>query len=311
MRQTPANDGFREALLEGLAHRPRNVPCRYLYDAAGSALFDRITELEEYYLTRAETALLAAHCPEVAAIVGAGVRVVELGAGSMIKTRLLLSVLPAPAAYIPVDVSREALLLAARRLAAQYPDLTVTPLIADFTQPLALPPGGDRPALVFFPGSTIGNLRPAEARDVLRRIARAIGSGWMLVGVDAVKDPAVLGAAYDDPHGVTAAFVRNLLVRANRELEADFDVDAFDHSAWWNARESRVEIHLVAGRRQQVSVAGHRFAFRRGDTIHVEDCYKYAVPQMHWLARQGGFEPVRTWSDGRFTLHLLRTGAVG
>jgi len=311
MKTLPPLDGFREAMLAGLSRRPRAVPCKYLYDAEGSELFERITGLEEYYPTRTEIGLLSAKGAEIAALVGRGARVVEFGAGSMRKTRLLLAALDAPAAYLPIDVAREFLLLAARRVANEFPGLAVTPLVADFTHALVLPPDTeeDGPLLGFFPGSTIGNLTPADARDFLRRVARLVGPGGrLLVGVDLVKDPRVLEAAYDDCMGVTTAFIRNLLARANRELDADFDPMAFDHRAWWNAREGRIEIHLVAGRRQTVSVAGKLFSFRRGDSIHVEDCYKYTLDQFRWLARMGGFQPEAAWvdKDNLFSMHMLR-----
>ncbi|MBC7951835.1 MAG: L-histidine N(alpha)-methyltransferase [Rhodospirillaceae bacterium] len=300
-------------MLAGLTRRPRAVPCKYLYDAEGSALFERITELEEYYPTRTEIGLLTDQGGEIAQVVGAGARVVEFGAGSMRKTRLLLAALEAPAAYVPIDVAREPLLLAARRIAQVHPAMAVAPMVADFNHPLVLPPDadGDGPVLGFFPGSTIGNMMPGDARDFLRRVAKLVGPGGrLLVGVDLTKDPHVLETAYDDSQGVTTAFIRNLLARANRELEADFDIRAFDHRAWWNAREGRVEIHLVASRRQAVSVAGRLFAFRRGDTLHVEDCYKYTVEQFRWLARLGGFVPEHVWIDSAqlFSLHMLRRG---
>ncbi|MGE5478346.1 MAG: L-histidine N(alpha)-methyltransferase [Bacteroidales bacterium] len=302
--------GFREAVLRGLSRRPRAIPCQYLYDTEGSALFERITELDEYYPTRTEIALLHQAGADIAARVGAHARVVEFGCGAMRKTRLLLSALDRPAAYVAIDVAREPLLLGARRLGALYPDLTVVPLVADFTRPLVLPPecGQEGPALGFFPGSTIGNMRPTDARAFLCRAGHLLGpGGWMLVGVDLIKDTALLDAAYDDSQGVTAAFIRNVLARANRELGADFDPDGFDHRAWWNAREGRVEIHLVAARRQVASIDGHRFAFRRGDVIHIEDCYKYGVEQFHWLARLAGFTPEAVWVDDArlFSLHLL------
>lgn len=306
------DDGFREAVVTGLSHRPRAIPCKYLYDAEGSALFDRITELEEYYPTRTEIALLEQAGADIAARIGAGARVVEFGCGSMRKTRLLLAALERPAAYVAIDVAREPLLLGARRLSALYPEMSVVPLVADFTRPLTLPPDdaadAHGPVLGFFPGSTIGNMRPDEARAFLRRAGRVLGrGGHMLVGVDLIKDSRLLDAAYDDAHGVTAAFIRNLLHRANRELGADFDVAGFDHRAWWNGREGRVEIHLVAARRQMVEIDGHRFAFRRGDVIHVEDCYKYGIEQFRWLARLGGFTPEAVWvdEDRLFSLHLL------
>ncbi|MBX9634515.1 MAG: L-histidine N(alpha)-methyltransferase, partial [Magnetospirillum sp.] len=311
MKTILPSDGFKEAMVAGLTRRPRAIPCQYLYDSEGSALFERITELEEYYPTRTEIGLLAEKGAEIAALVGPGARVVEFGAGSMRKTRLLLAALDSPAAYVPIDVAREPLLLAARRISAGYPAMTVAPMVADFHRPLVLPPDADGagPVLGFFPGSTIGNMAPAEARDFLRRVARLVGPGGrLLVGVDLAKDPRMLEAAYDDSQGVTTAFIRNLLARANRELGADFDLDGFDHRVWWNAREGRIEIHLVAGRRQAVGLADRRFGFRRGDAIHVEDCYKYSVDQFRWLARLGGFLPESVWVDhaNLFSLHMLR-----
>lgn len=310
--ETIPDDGFRAAVLAGLSRRPRAIPCKYLYDSEGSALFDRITELDEYYPTRTEIALLRSAGRDIAARVGPGARVVEFGCGSMRKTRLLLAALERPAAYVAIDVAREPLLLGARRLAALYPEMAVVPLVADFTRPLVLPPdhaaAGAGTVLGFFPGSTIGNMRPDDARAFLRRAARVLGPGGrLLVGVDLVKDQQRLEAAYDDAQGVTAAFIRNLLVRANRELGAGFDAEGFDHRAWWNARESRIEIHLVAARRQSAAIDGHRFAFRRGDVIAVEECYKYGVEQFRWLARLGGFEPEAAWvdPDRLFSLHLL------
>lgn len=313
MTTQPPPDHFAEALLAGLSATPRALPCKYLYDCEGLALFEQITQLDEYYLTRTEMALLVRHGGDIATRIGPCARVVEFGAGSMRKTRALLAALDRPAAYIPIDVSREAMLLAARRIAAEHPGLSVTPLVGDFCRPLTLPPdqnGGDGPVLGFFPGSTIGNMQPMAARDFLRRAARLVGpAGRLLVGVDLVKDARILEAAYDDCQGVTAAFIRNILVRANREADADFEPAGFDHRAWWNARECRIEIHLVAGRRQAVTVAGRRFAFRRGDTIHVENCYKYAVEQFQWLARQAGLSAEAVWVDPArmFSLHLLAT----
>ena len=233
----------------------------------------------------------------------------------MKKTRLLLAALASPSAYVAIDVAREPLLLGARRMAALFPDMAVVPLVADFTRPLTLPPDSDGagPVLGFFPGSTIGNMAPGEARAFLRRVARVVGpGGWLLVGVDLVKAQALLDAAYDDAQGVTAAFIRNLLARANRELAAGFDLSAFDHRAWWNAREGRVEIHLVCSRRQLVEVDGRQFRLRRGDTIHVEDCYKYTLDQFRWLARLGGFSPELAWVDANklFSLHLLRVPLI-
>lgn len=303
-------DGFLDAALAGLSATPRALPCKYLYDSEGAALFEQITELDEYYLTRTETLLLARHGADIAAKIGPCARVVEFGAGSMRKTRLLLAALDRPAAYLPIDVAGEALLLAARRIAAERPDVDVVPLVGDFGRPLALPKHdcADGAMLGFFPGSTIGNMLPVEARDFLRRAGRLVGrGGHLLVGVDLVKAPRIMEAAYDDAQGVTATFIRNILVRANAELGADFEPEGFDHRARWNARESRIEIHLVAGRRQAMSLGDRRFAFRRGDTIHVENCYKYSVEQFQWLARLAGLTPETAWLDPErlFSLHLL------
>lgn len=313
---TPIIDGsgFREAVLAGLSARPRRIPCRFLYDTAGVALFERITALDSYPLCRAETALLDRHAADIAARVGAVATVIEPGAGTMVKTRRLLAALD-PVAYAPIDVAGAVLQEAARSLAGEFPHLAIVPMVADFTAGLTLPPGLDRsgPVLVFFPGSTIGNLSPAAARDFLAGCGRLAGAGgWVLVGVDPVRDPRLLHRAYDDPQGVTAAFTRNLLARANRELGADFALGQFDHRAWWNAREGRMELHLVCTSTQQVTVAGCSFLFRSGDTIHVEDCYKYAPEHFHWLARQAGLSPAATWmdEDGLFSLHLLRPGAA-
>jgi probable methyltransferase len=307
------DDGFRDAMLDGLSRRPRAVPCKYLYDAEGSDLFERITGLEEYYPTRTEIGLLGRHGGDIARLVGPGARVVEFGAGSMRKTGLLIGALEAPAAYVPIDVARDMLMLAARRIADEHPGMVVSPVVADFLRPLDLPDDGPDegagPVLGFFPGSTIGNMVPGEACGFLRRVGRLAGpGGWLLVGVDLAKDPRILEAAYNDARGVTSAFIRNLLARANRELGADFDLGAFDHRTWWNAREGRVEIHLCALRRQTVTVAGRAFAFDSGDLLHVENCYKYTVEQFRWLARQGGFLPEAVWTDpaSLFSLHLLR-----
>lgn len=308
-RASRPGDGFREAFLRGLSARRRRIPCKFLYDAEGSRLFDRITGLPGYYLTRAETALLTRHGREIGRLAGAGRRVVEFGAGSMVKTGLLLEGLAAPSAYVPIDVCAEALETGARNLGRAHPGLAVRPVLADFNRHLVLPPdAGEGPVLGFFPGSTIGNMRPHQARAFLRRAGRLVGrDGLLLVGVDPTADPAALSAAYDDAEGVTAAFVRNLLVRARRELGAEVDVGAFAHRARWNMGEGRVEIHLVSRERQEIRLDGHHFSFRPGDTIHAEDCYKYGIERFHGLARAAGLEPVAVWSatPARFALHLL------
>jgi dimethylhistidine N-methyltransferase len=296
---------FRTEVLRGLSRRPRRLPCRFLYDEAGSALFDRICDLPEYPLTRAELGLLAECGPEIAGAVGPGRVVVDLGAGSMRKTRLLLAALDRPAAYVPVDVAAGPLALHARRLAGDFPGLPVVPVVADFTRRLALPPGVAGPVLGFFPGSTIGNLRRAEAIGLLRRLG-ALG-GAVLIGVDLVKPAGVLHAAYDDANGVTAAFTTNLLHRLRRELAAEVDVSAFVHRARWRPALDRIEIDLVARRRTTVAVASRRFCFAAGEAIHVEDCHKYTLDGFRALAAAAGLRPRAAWVDDerRYSLHLL------
>lgn len=299
---------FQRALSVGLRKTPKTIPCRFFYDAAGSRLFDQICELPEYYPTRTELALLKAHAAEFADLFGSGAEVVEFGAGSGVKIRLLLDALAWPAIYRPIDISGEHLLIAAQALARDYHDLSVRPVIADFTQPIPLPavrPGMRR--VGFFPGSTIGNLPPPEATRFLRSAARLLRGGGLLIGVDLVKDRDVLVRAYDDAAGVTAAFNRNILVRANRELGADFAVERFEHRALFNEEHSRIEMHLVSKGAQRVSVAGDSFTFADGETIHTENSYKYNVEGFQRLASTAGFKPGKVWTDDNalFSLHWL------
>lgn len=302
---------FAAALLDGLARHPRSVPPKFFYDAAGSALFDRICELPEYYPTRTELALLAAHAGEMAQCIGPDADIVEFGAGSSRKIRLLLAALESPRRFVPVDISGEHLQAAAQRLRIEHPSLDVRPLVADFTRAFALPPAPGRssrsPRIGFFPGSSIGNFAPAEALRFLRRAARMLRGGGLLVGVDLVKDPAVLHAAYNDAQGVTAAFNRNLLERANRELAADFRPDRFAHYAFYDPVRQRIEMHLVSLARQRVTVCGRRFDFAPGETLHTENSYKFTVEGFRALAARAGFVPGPVWRDreGLFSIHWL------
>lgn len=300
---------FRDAVLAGLAAPARAIPCKYLYDQRGSELFDAICDTPEYYLTRTELGLLGECAGALAERAGPGCRVIEFGAGSSRKLRLLLRALDV-AAYVPIDVSRTYLQRETARLGEDFPGLAVHPVCADFLRGFSLPPLPDAGAtLGFFPGSTIGNLSPGEAGAFLERAATVLGAGAALVvGVDLVKDVAVLEAAYDDAGGVTAAFSRNLLVRIDRELGGDFDPDAFEHRARWDADRSCIAIHLVARADQVVTVAGRRFAFARGDAIHVEDSHKYTVAGFQALAEAAGWCAEAAWTDrnGWFSLHCLR-----
>jgi dimethylhistidine N-methyltransferase len=291
---------FRRDVIAGLSRPRKRLPSTYFYDAAGSALFDRITELPEYYPTRTELGILRRHAGAMAARCGPGCLLIEPGAGSLTKVRLVLEHLDAPAGFVPIDVSGEHLHAAAAALAEDYPGLSITPVVADFTTTFGLP---DLPAsrrVVYFPGSTIGNFDPADADALLTRLARLVGpGGGLLLGVDLRKDAAILEPAYDDASGVTAAFNRNLLVRINRELDGDFDVDRFAHRAFYNRERSRVEMHLVSAVDQRVRVGSRVFAFRAGETIHTENSYKYDVGELAARAEACGLRLDEVWTDPR------------
>jgi L-histidine Nalpha-methyltransferase len=308
--RTPlADPDFRHDVLAGLAAPIRAVPARWFYDRRGSELFEAITRLPEYYLTRTETALLERRCPDVARIAGPGQAVVEFGSGASIKTRILLAA-GAPCAYVPVDISGDFLRDSAASLAGDFPGLPVFPIEADFTRPFELPDElGGSPKLGFFPGSTIGNLVPSSGVDLLRSMRQTLGTGaWLFIGFDRVKDSAELLRAYDDAAGVTAEFNCNLLVRINRELGGDIPLDAFRHRAIWNERLSRVEMHLEAVRDVGFEVAGTAFSMASGETIHTENSHKYGERDARLLLLAGGWTPVEEWTDdeARFALVLAR-----
>jgi len=308
---SPDLGDFRTALLRGLSARTKSIPCRFLYDARGSALFDRICELPEYYPTRTELGILRACAPEIAERAGPGAQMIELGGVNSLKARILLDALEAPAAYIPVDISREHLRASAEAIHAEKPGLEVLAVCADYTQPLLLPeaPGGGM-RLGFFPGSTIGNLQPDEAILFLAAWAEHLGpDAAMVVGVDLRKDASVLEPAYDDAQGVTAEFTRNLLVRANRELGADFDIQAFAHRARYDAFRGRVEIHLESLKDQIAHIDGAALRFHAGERIHVEDSCKYSIDGFRGIARAAGFRPEAVWTDPDqlFSVHWLQT----
>ena len=291
---------FREDVLAGLSQRQKAVPARWFYDEAGSRLFEAITELPEYYPTRAETEILERHGADFAAAIGPGHAVIEFGSGSSAKTPLLLRAIE-PAAYVPIDISGDFLRQAAAALAADFPGLPVIPVEADFTKPVALPPQvASLPKLGFFPGSTIGNLVPPTAVALLDSMRRTLGDGTMLlIGMDRIKDPDVLLAAYDDPQGVTAAFNLNLIDRINRELGGDIPRDGFVHRARWNDELARIEMHLEALRDLSFSVAGRPFAMAAGETIHTENSHKYDRRSAATLLLAGGWTPHRWFSDSR------------
>ncbi len=293
-------DRFRRDVLLGLARPKKEIPCKYLYDERGSALFDEICELEEYYLTRTELAILNRHLGEMADAIGPGCALIELGSGSGLKTRLLLEHLLEPRAYYPVDISAEPLLRSASELLELFPTLEIVPVCDDFTRDFELPENASSSGrfVVYFPGSTIGNFRPAAAQRLLLSVARLVGpGGGLLVGFDVDKDESIVWPAYNDGRGVSAAFNLNLLARINRELDSDFDLDAFRHRAEYRRAEERVELSLVSLTKQRVRVAGREFRFAAGEPIHTEDSYKYTLGHFARLTARAGFSLEREWYD--------------
>jgi dimethylhistidine N-methyltransferase len=306
----PGRDAFFADLVAGLRRPQKEIPCKYFYDAAGSALFEEICGLEEYYPTRTEIGILRARLPDIARRLGPRCFVIEYGSGSGTKTRLLLDQLHDPVAWVPIDISRSALAASAAEISALHPRLEVLPVCADYTERVPLPKSARAPArrVVFFPGSTIGNFSPGQAQAFLARAGRACGPGGaILLGVDLEKDVGVLERAYDDAAGVTARFNLNLLVRANRELGADFDLDAFRHRAFYSEELGRIEMHLESTRPQRVRVDGERFTFARGETIRTECSYKWRPRELERLASGAGLALRALWTDakGWFAVLLL------
>lgn len=303
LRQISADDAgvdvaFRADVRAGLSQQQKAIPARWFYDATGSALFEDITALPEYYPTRSETDLLTRYAADMASAIGLGRAVIELGSGSSTKTPLLLDAI-APAAYVPVDISGDFLRDSALALAARFPGLAVYPVEADFTQRVTLPDEiAGLPKLGFFPGSTIGNMVARTAVDLLRNWRCALGEGaLLLIGIDRIKDVATLELAYDDPAGVTAAFNLNLLERINRELDGDIPVENFTHRAIWDDIHARIEMHLVAACDMDFTVDGRAYHMAAGETIHSENSHKYGARDANLLLRASGWTPVATWDD--------------
>lgn len=301
---------FRADVVAGLSHPQKRIPPKYFYDAAGAALFDRICEQPEYYPTRAEISILRREADVIAGLLGPDVTLVELGSGNSTKTRLLLDRLSQPRAYVPVDICAGYLEGAAARLHRHYPGLQVLPVCADFTHSFVLPPAATRArhTALFFPGSTIGNLEPHEAKLLLRKLhRRLLPGGWLLIGVDTKKDVETLERAYNDAAGVTAAFNANLLVRIRDELDGEVDPAAFEHLARYNVAAGRIEMHLRSTQSQVIHVDGRTFRFRPGETLHTENSYKYAPEEFAALAQEAGFKASKLWlaDDGAFSVHGL------
>ncbi len=307
----PTTEELRALVLQGLARDQKILPTAYLYDERGSELFERITELEEYYPTRTELSIMAEHVGDMANAIGPQTMLVEYGSGSGLKTRRLLAALRDPVAWVPVDISRDHLLASAAAIDAEFPGLEVLPVCADFTRTFTTPRPTRVPSsrTVYFPGSTIGNFLPAAAIRLLTKMRREAGpDGGVLIGIDLKKDIAVLEAAYDDAQGVTAAFNLNLLQRINRELDGHFDLATFRHRARWNEDRGAIEMHLVSTREQTVRVGDRRFSFREGESIHTEDSHKYELGQFAGMAEAAGLALDRSWVDPRpyFAVLLLR-----
>ena len=296
----PAAVNFRRDVVEGLSRPQKALPPKYFYDAAGSPLFERICRLREYYPTRTELAITKKHLRDIARFAGKRTALLEYGSGESLKTRLLIAAL-APSVYMPVDISPAALRAAVKRLLRRFPRLGIVAITADFSDPLTIPAyRGAARRVVYFPGSTIGNLTPEEAHAFLKMTRGQVGPrGAMIVGVDLKKDANVLHAAYNDAKGVTAAFNLNLLARINRELGGDFDLRRFAHYAFYNPLAGRIEMHLVATAAHAVNIGDYRFFFERGESIHTENSYKYSVPEFERLAANAGFAPAKLWTDAR------------
>ncbi len=296
----PAISDFLAEALAGLSSNPRTLPSKFFYDERGSDLFLEICELPEYYVTRTETDILQRYAPEMAESIGANAELVGFGTGAGIKTRLLLEHLENPIAYVPVDISKQRLIDSAEVLQGQMPELEILPVCADYLQPLRLPTPTRQPEhiAVYFPGSTIGNLQPATAENFLQRLCRLSGhSGGLIIGVDLQKSVKRLEAAYNDSAGVTAQFNLNLLARANRELGADFDLEAWQHRAIYNQDVHRIEMHLVARTAQTVHLGGRTFEFASGEKIITEYSYKHTPEGFAELASRAGFKLSRQWTD--------------
>ena len=312
--KTEEASAFEFDVVEGLSGTPKRVPAKYFYDGAGSQLFERITELPEYYPTRCELAILNDHAADIAKLIPDGAALVEFGSGSTRKARILLAAAPRLACYVPVDICGEMIEQEAAELRPDFPGLEVLPVTADICFPFELPAEAKAaPVRVgFFPGSTIGNFEPHEAAAFLRNAAQILGAGaTLIVGADLIKPVEVLNAAYNDAAGVTAKFNLNLLVRINRELGGTFKLDTFEHHAFYNRERNRIEMHLASLKRQKVKVAGETVEFRAGETIHTENSYKYSIESLSALARGVGWQPTAAWTDGSdyFSIQAFRLAA--
>lgn len=305
-----SND-FLHSTLIGLSKKQKETQPKFFYDYRGSELFEEITQLDSYYQTRTEISILKSLGNDIEKLVGKHAAVVEFGAGSSRKIPLLLQALHTPSYYIPIDIAGEYLVEMSARLHQEFPLMQIAPIAADFMQPIALPKLPiETPILGFLAGSTIGNLSEEEAIHFLSHTRKTLGDkGQFLIGIDRVKSPEILIQAYNDPEGITAQFNLNLLVRANKELEADFDLTSFQHQAIWNPTKNRIEMHLVSTKAQKVTISGKEFYFNPGETIHTENSQKYTLESFTTLAKLGGWNIRQTWTDKKsyFSIVLLKS----
>jgi dimethylhistidine N-methyltransferase len=309
----PKLSSFRDEVIRGLNRDQKEIPAKFFYDTRGLEIFGQICNLPEYYLTRTEIGILQDNCKEIGEQLGPQAMIIEFGSGSSRKIRLLLDCLEQPLIYMPIDISKESLFEDAEKMSADYPKLEIAAVCADYTQPLILPEPENtnfKKRIIFFPGSTIGNLDHEEARRLLQIAKQMLSAGdGMLIGVDLKKDINLLNAAYNDSQGVTADFNLNLLQRINRELGADFQIADFAHQAFYNEAYGRIEMHLISHREQVVNLAEQQFHFAKDETIHTENSYKYGIEEFHQLAASVGFQPARVWTDPNrlFSVHYLKS----
>lgn len=306
----PKNTTVRMEILEGLRKPLKELPSKYFYDEAGSQLFDLITELDEYYLTRTEVQIMHDKIQEIASVLGPHCMLIEYGSGRSIKTRQLLDHLESPAAYVPIDISREHLLQAALELAQSYPKLEILPICADYTSNFKLPQPSEAGArqVAYYPGSTIGNFDHKPAKRFLSQIAQTCGKGGgLLIGVDLKKDFNTLHRAYNDQEGITARFNLHLLERLNQEISTNFQLDQFGHYAFYNPAHGRIEMHLVSLSKQKVRIGKEQIAFANYESIWTESSYKYTLDEFGELAASAGFQVEHVWLDPKkfFSIQYL------
>ncbi|RBW70853.1 L-histidine N(alpha)-methyltransferase [Bacillus taeanensis] len=298
-----------EEVLKGLNKKQKQLSPKFLYDQRGSELFEKITTLPEYYVTRTEISILKQYALEMADVVGEEAVLVEYGSGSSTKIKLLLDHLPNLSAYMPIDISKEFLKQSAEALAREYHALKIIAICADYTSAFNLPEiGSHSKKVAFFPGSTIGNFDPLYAQKFLRKIAKMLQTGdGLLIGVDLKKDRQTLHDAYNDKQGITAAFNLNMLTRINNELGANFEFNQFQHKAFYNEEFGRIEMHIQSLVDQEVAIGENSFSFKRNETIHTENSYKYTIHEFQTMAKESGFKPVEVWTDQNewFSVHYL------